>query len=133
VHGQPGAPFQVADQRGAELRVGGQVRVVSGQAHQRGEPESLVGGDAHVAVVGEHGRVAAEPLGVPGRAAEHLAPPGGDVLAVGRTYTTGEQRAEQVVALNPVIEAADHPLDCRSAARPLIQCRHLAHAGTVTL
>jgi hypothetical protein len=70
----PGAPFQVADQCGLKLRVGRQVRVVGSEAHQRGEPESLVGSDAKVAVVGEHRRVAAEPLGVSGRAAKDLAP-----------------------------------------------------------
>ena len=35
LHGQPGAPLEVADEGGAELRVGRQLRVVGGEAHQR--------------------------------------------------------------------------------------------------
>ena len=83
--------------------------------------------------MGQHGLVTAEPLGVLSGAAEHLAPPGGDVLAVRGADTAGEQRAEQVIALDPVVEAVDHPLDRGPAARPLVQRRNLAHTGTVTL
>src|ERR1700723_879989 len=36
-------------------------------------------------------------------------------------WSRREQRAEQVVTLDPAIEAADHPLDRLSAARPLIR------------
>jgi hypothetical protein len=81
----------------------------------------------------QHGRVTAEPLGVGGGAAEDLAPPGGDVLSVRGADPAREQRAEQVITLDPVVEAVDHPLDRLLAARPLIQCRNLAHTGTVTL
>ena len=41
MHSQPGAPFQVADQCGAELCVGGKVRVVGSQAHQGGDDDEL--------------------------------------------------------------------------------------------
>ncbi len=59
---QPGAPLEVADQRGPELRVVRQRGVVGGQAHQRREPEPLLGGDPQVPVMGEHPFVPAEPL-----------------------------------------------------------------------
>jgi hypothetical protein len=64
---------------------------------------------------------------------EDLAPPGGDILAVRGGDPAREKRAEQIIALDPVVEAADHPPDRRLAARPLVQRRNLAHAGTVTL
>jgi len=71
-------------------------RVVSGEAHERREPEPLHGRDPEGRVVREHGRVAAEPLGVAGRPAEHLAPPGRDVLPVLRADPAWEKRAEQI-------------------------------------
>lgn len=71
VHCQPGAPFQVADQRCAELRVIGQAGVVGRQAHQRREPVSLLGRDTEVTVMRQHGRVPAQPLGVVGGAADY--------------------------------------------------------------
>jgi hypothetical protein len=83
--------------------------------------------------MGQHGRVAAESLGVRGGAAEDLAPPSGDMLAVRCADPAWEQGAEQVIALDPVIEAVDHPLDRRPPARPLVQRRNLAHDDTVTL
>jgi hypothetical protein len=58
-------PIQLAEQRGAELRVAGQTGVIGGQASQRGEPELLTGGDARGTVTGEHGRVTAESAGAP--------------------------------------------------------------------
>ena len=55
------------------------------------------------------------------------------MLAVRGADPAGEQRAEQVIVLDPVVEAVDHPLDRYPAARPFVQRRNLTHAGTVTL
>ena len=70
----------------------GQPGVVRGQAHRRGEPVPLLGRDRQVAVVGQHRFVAAELVGVDRRPAEHLGPPGGDVVAVLLGDPAGEER-----------------------------------------
>ncbi|HEY8523372.1 MAG TPA: hypothetical protein VIL48_00315 [Acidimicrobiales bacterium] len=80
--GDAGAPLKVGDERRAELGVVGQAGVVGRPAHQRGEPESLLGRDAQVAVLAEHALVPAEVVGVAGGSAEHLAPPRGHVRPV---------------------------------------------------
>jgi hypothetical protein len=48
-------PFEVADERRAELGVGRQAGVVGCQAHQGGEPKALLSGDIQVAVARQHG------------------------------------------------------------------------------
>jgi hypothetical protein len=117
----PGAPLEVADQGGAELGVGGQSGVVGGLTHRGGEPQALLPGDRQTTVVRQHPVVAAQPVGVVARTAEHLAPPQGDVPPMLPADPTWEERAEQFVALDTVVERVDHPRDRRRAAGPLDQ------------
>jgi hypothetical protein len=70
---QTSAPLQIGEQGRAELRVSRQAGVVGGEAHQRHEPESLLGRDAQAPMLAEHSPVTAELVGVAGRPAEHLA------------------------------------------------------------
>jgi hypothetical protein len=133
VHGQAGAPLQVTDERRAELGVARQFGVVGCQAHQRRESETLLGSDLEVAVMREHRGIAAEPAGVVGGAAEHLAPPGRDVLAVLLADAAGKERAEQLIALDAVVEAIDQAGYGWTTFGPLVQRRRLAHPVTVTL
>jgi hypothetical protein len=48
------------------------------------------------------------------------------MLAVRGGDPTWEQRAEQVIALDAVVEVIDHPLGRRPAARPPVQRRNQA-------
>ena len=91
VHRQPGAPLEVSNERGAELRIAGQSRVVGGEAHKRGKPEPLLGRDPEAAVVSEHVLVAAEVVGVAARSTEDLAPPDGDVVAMLLAHAAGKE------------------------------------------
>src|ERR1700730_836578 len=109
VHGQAGAPLQITDECRAELGVGRQFGVVSCQAHQRCESEALLGSDVEVAVMREHCGIAAEPVGVVGGA------------------------AEQLIALDAVVEAIDQTSYSWTTFGPLVQRRWLAHSVTVTL
>ena len=133
VHGQAGAPLQITDECRAELGVGRQFGVVSCQAHQRCESEALLGSDVEVAVMREHCGIAAEPVGVVGGATEHLAPPGRDMLAVLLADAAGKERAEQLIALDAVVEAIDQTSYSWTTFGPLVQRRWLAHSVTVTL
>jgi hypothetical protein len=77
-----GTPFEVLDERAAELRRVRQAHLVGGRDEHLDEASTLGLGDREVAVVAEQGAVATEGLGVRGRAAEDLAEPGGQVLDV---------------------------------------------------
>ncbi len=121
VHREPGAPFEVADERGPELGIAGQVGVVGGEAHQGGKPEPLLGGDGEVEVVGQHGVVPTARFGVGRGAAEDLAPPFGHMLAVFLAHAAGKQGRQQVVTFDPVIEGVDHPADRLAAAGPGVE------------
>src|SRR6476619_2597610 len=109
VQGEPRAPLDVGDERGPKLRVVRQPRVIGGQAHQRGKSEPLLVGDAQPAVFAEHPLVATELDCVGRRPAEHLAPPCRDVVAVLLPYPSGEQRREQLVRFDAVVERVDQP------------------------
>ena len=115
----------------SELRIVGQVSVVSGQAHGRGEAKPLLRRDPQVAVVGEHPRVAAELFGVVGRPAEHLRPPQRDVRPVILAHATGKEDAEEIVTLHPVVERVDQSPKGDRATGPFVQRRHVTHPRTV--
>ena len=84
---------------------------------------ALLGCDREIAVVGNHIFVAAELSGVATRAAEDLSPPGGDVVAMLLRDTAGEERAQQLVALDAVVEGVDELADGGLAAGPLEEAR----------
>ena len=81
----------------------------------------------------EHRRVAAVPVGVVGRAAEDLHPPGRHVRAVIFTHPAREELPDQVVSLDPVVEGVDQVPKCRRTAGPLQQRRVFGHEPTVGL
>src|SRR5262249_15449977 len=70
-----------------------------------------------------HGLVAAELVGVRRRAAEHLRPPGGDVRAVRLAHAAGEERRQELVLLDPVVERVDEAAHGVPASGPLVQRR----------
>jgi hypothetical protein len=74
-------------------------------------------------VLRDHPLVAAEALGVLGGAAEDLAPPRGDVGPVLLPHAAGEERRQQVVTLDAVVERVDEPPEGRAAARPVVEGR----------
>jgi hypothetical protein len=59
------------------------------------------------------------------RAAEDLTPPDRDVRTVFLAHSAGEERAEQVVLFDAVVERIDQSGESIVAARPVIQCGHL--------
>ena len=120
----PRAPFEVGDERRAELGIRGQAGVVGREAHQRREAKTLLGCDREAAVLGEHALVAAELAAVAGRAAEHLDPPGGDVRAMLLAHAAGEEPAQKLVRLDAVVERIDQPPEGPVAAGPFVERRH---------
>ena len=123
------APFDVGDEGGAKLRVVRKPCIVGGETQQRREAEALIRGDPECAVVAQHALVPTELLRVPRGTAKHLAPPGGDVLAMLFTDPTGEERRQQLITLDPVVEGVDQPPERRFAASPLIQGGRLVRFG----
>ena len=133
LQGQPGPPLDVADERRPELRVVRQPGVVRREAHQRCEPEPLIRGDAQSTMVREHRLVAAVLLGVGRRSAEDLDPPVGDVGAVLLVHPAGEERRQQLVLLDPVVERVDQPSERTRATGPLDQGRLDSRLGHVIM
>jgi hypothetical protein len=85
------------------------------------EAKALLGRDRETAMLAEHALVAAEVLGVPRRASEHLRPPRDDVHAMLLAHPAREEPGKQVVALDAVTERVDEPLERRSASGPFIE------------
>src|SRR5919112_3195448 len=81
-------------------------------------------------MVGEHVLVAAVFIGVATRTAEYLAPPGGHMGAVLLVYPSREERREQLVGLDAVVEGVDEAPDRSLATGPLVQSRR--HRLTAT-
>jgi len=128
---QARAPFDIGDEGGPELGVVRKPSVVGCEAQQRGEAKALIRCDPEPAVVAQHALVSAQLLGVPGRAAEHLAPPGSDVRAVLLADAAGEERRQQLVAFDTVVEGVDQLPKCRFASGPLIQGGRLVRGAGV--
>jgi ribosomal protein S18 acetylase RimI-like enzyme len=131
LHGQPGSPLGVADDRGAELRICRQAGVVGGAAEQGDEAQALLGGDVEADVPAEHVLVAAALVGVLAGPAHDLAPPSGRGPPVLGTDPTAEHGPEEVVALDEVIEHVQPALERVPAASPVVDrrrvpgiCRH---------
>jgi hypothetical protein len=82
MHGQPGPPLEIGNQRGAELGVVGQAGVVGGCTHERREAKPVLGRNTETAVLGQHVLVAAKLFGVPSWPAKDLAPPSDHVVAM---------------------------------------------------
>jgi hypothetical protein len=128
---EAGAPFEVCHKSRPEFRVTGKVGVVSGKAHQRDEPESLVIGDVEPYVPPDHSLVSADPIGVVRRASKHFAPPGSDVPSVLLMHASGEKWREEVVLLDSVIEGVDQAIKGVSPASPFVQRRVVSHEQNV--
>jgi DNA-binding PadR family transcriptional regulator len=78
-----------------------------------------------------HPLIATELTGVLRRAAEYLAPPGGHIAAVLCVHAAREERREQLILLDPVVERVDHRIKRIASARPLVQRRMIAHRANV--
>jgi hypothetical protein len=122
---EPRAPFGVSDDRGTELRVGGQPRLVSGLREQGDETQSLLGCDREPDVLVEHVLIPAVRFGVFGWAAHHLAPPCRRVGAMLGADGSAEHAADEVVLFHEVIEEVQPPLERVSAATPVKDRRRL--------
>jgi hypothetical protein len=106
--GEARAPFEVGEEGGAELGVGGEALLVGG-FEQEGEPAlALLLGDAFAEVVLDHGEVAALVGGVVGRAAEDFGDEFCDVLEVLGVHAS-EERGEDGIGGDLLIEAVDEP------------------------
>jgi hypothetical protein len=79
-------------------------------------------------MLAEHSVVPAELIRVPGRPAEHLRPPGDYVATVLGANRAAEQRCQQLVALDPVVESVEQALERPLSAGPLVQRRRLVRA-----
>jgi len=80
----------------------------------------------------DHAAVPTEGLRVLGRAAEDLDPPEGDVHPMFLAHPAREQRTEQIVALDAVVEGVDQPAEAPGAAGSDEQRGFLAHGHHVT-
>ena len=81
-------------------------------------------------MLGQHVLVTAELARVAIGAAEDLRPPGDNVIAVLLAHAAREERREQFVSLDAVVERIDQALDGVVAAGPLVERRRvpgLAH------
>ena len=121
VHRDPRSPLDVGDERGPELGIVGQPRVVGGEAEQRGEAKPLLGRDLEVAMLGDHVLVTALLLGVARRSAEHLAPPQRDVRAMLLAHAARKQRRNQVVLLDAVVEGVQEAPNRGLTTGPLVE------------
>ena len=117
--GKARAPLGVPHHRGAALRIGRHAGEVGGFAQQRHEAETLLAVDPEPAMPSKHVVVATMYLGIGRRSSHHLAPPVGDVLAMFESHRASEDRAEQVVNLDQVVERLEPPPEHRPAANPL--------------
>src|SRR4051812_22285211 len=79
----------------------------------------------------EHRLVSPQVAGVLRRATEHLDPPPRHVIPVRLVDAAREERTEQVVALDPVVEGVDQPAERNRPTGPVEQ-RRRAHAGEAT-
>jgi hypothetical protein len=89
------------------------------------EPESLFRGDVEAPVIGEHPLISAEPSGVVGWATEDLAPPARHVVPMCDAHAAREERTEEIVGFDAVVERVDQSLECRTPASPLVECRRV--------
>jgi hypothetical protein len=102
---QPGTPFRVAHDRGAELGVIRQPGVVGRSAEQGHEQQPLLGGDCEIVMVSEHLLIASVAFGVDGWAAHHLHPPIGHMCAMLLADAPAEHRGDLgSLELDEVIE-----------------------------
>lgn len=98
---------------------------------KRGEAEALIRGDPEPAMVARHALVPTQLLGVMRRAAEHLAPPGGDMRTVLLADPAGEEWREQLVAFDPVVQGVDQLPECNVTSGPLMQGGRVACGARV--
>jgi hypothetical protein len=113
--GEAGAPFEVGDEGGAELGIGGELKFVGGFEEEPDPALALLPGDVFAEVVADHGGVSAVEGGVVGRAAEDLGDELGYVLEVGLRHAT-EERLEERVGGDLLVEAVDEPGEDFAAA-----------------
>ena len=79
----------------------------------------------------QHPFVPAELLGVVGRSAEDLAPPGGDVHPVLFVDATGKEGREQLVLLDAVVEGVDQTVEGLASPGPFEQRGIVGHRCNV--
>jgi hypothetical protein len=104
--GEARAPFEVSDESGAELGVGGEMEFV-GRLEEKGDPAvALLLSDAFAEVMTDHGGVSAVEGGVVGGAAEDLGDELGHVLEV-LLWHGGEEGREERVGEDLLVEAVD--------------------------
>ena len=120
----PGSPFYVGDEGGAKLGVVRERRVVGREAEQRRETEPLLRGDPKPAVVSEHVLVSAQLLAVAGWAAEDFAPPGGHMCPMLLVHAAREERRQQLVALDAIVERVHQAPDRLLTSCPLKERLH---------
>src|SRR4029079_7286959 len=80
--------------------------------------------DRKPAVVREHVLVPAELLAVAGWAAEDFAPPRGDMCPMLLVHAAREERRQQLVALDAIVERVDQAPDRVLASRPFKERVH---------
>jgi hypothetical protein len=113
--GEAGAPFEVGDEGGAELRIGGELKFVGGFEEEPDPALALLLGDVFAEVVADHGGVSAVERGVVGGAAEDLGDELGYALEVG-LRDAAEERLEERVGGDLLVEAVDEPGEDFAAA-----------------
>lgn len=118
--GEAGAPFEIGDEGGAELGVGGEALLVGGLEEELHPAPALLVGDASAEMVLDHSGVAAMVGGVVVGAAEDFADEGCDVLEVLGRHV-GEERCEERVGGDFLVEALDEGTEGFGAAEPFVE------------
>jgi hypothetical protein len=108
VHRKTRTPFGVAHHCCPELRICRQARIISSNREQCDEPQALLASDMQSPMLGKHVLVAAQVIGVGGRTAHHLTPPGHDIASVLVAHLAAKQWCEQVVILDKVVNRPNH-------------------------
>ena len=118
--GQAGAPFEIGDEGGAEFGVGGKTLLVGGLEQELEPAFALLVGDALAEVMLDHRGVSAVVIGVFRGSTEDLADEGGDVLEVLRRHA-GEERGEERIEGDLLVEALDEGAEGFGSAQPLVE------------
>ncbi len=108
--GEAGAPFEVGDEGGAELGVGGEFQLVGGFEEEVDPALALGLGDAFAEVMFDHCRVSAVEGGVVGGAAEDLGDELGYVVEV-LLWHVCEEGLEEGVSGDLLVETVDEAVE----------------------
>jgi hypothetical protein len=127
---EPRAPFQIADESRAKLGIARNADLI-GAFEQKCDPAAALNlGQRASSTLTDHVRMSPQLGAVNFRAAEDLAHERGDLLYVVGRHAC-EDRSEDRIGRDPIIEGGEQPRDRYRATDPLIQRRDWSGVGHV--